>query len=59
MELFEKIYLGALAFLVSMVAVSFIFVMFHDQTRIEGDLNHDNQLTIVDLSILAERIRNQ
>ncbi len=27
--------------------------------NIEGDMNHDNQLTLVDLSILAERIRNQ
>ena len=26
---------------------------------LEGDMNHDNQLTIVDLSILAERIRTQ
>ncbi len=34
-------------------------IAFNRTKPIEGDLNHDNQLTIVDLSILAERIRNQ
>lgn len=38
--------------------VAFFFIYFAGGMGIQGDMNNDGELTIVDLSILAEEIRN-